>query len=63
MLLCRCRYVNFERVRNAIRGGARTLDDVRRACDAGSKCGWCHSEIESMLDRAPPRPDPTPPRG
>lgn len=52
MLLCRCRLVSFERVRSAIRGGARSVDEVRRACDAGSKCGWCHTEIAALIERA-----------
>ncbi len=49
--LCRCMGVRASEVRRAIRRGARTLDEVGRACAAGTGCRACHGDIEALLDR------------
>jgi bacterioferritin-associated ferredoxin len=51
MILCICRGVSEREVREAVRCGARTLDDVSRSCDgAGGDCGSCLTRIERQLD-------------
>jgi bacterioferritin-associated ferredoxin len=42
LLVCRCEEVTEEEVRNVIRAGARTVDDVKRATRAGM--GLCQSK-------------------
>ncbi len=50
MILCICRGVSEGEVVEAVRCGARTLDDVSRRCDgAGADCGSCLRHIEMHL--------------
>ena len=50
MYVCVCRAVTDRDVRKAIDEGARTVQDVTRACCAGDDCGACHGQIEEMLE-------------
>ena len=50
MLMCHCIGVSDRAVRNAIRGGAQTPDEVGQACGAGSRCGGCRPAIESLIE-------------
>ena len=52
MILCLCHGVSDHTVRSTIRGGAATLDDVVRACRAGSDCGACQDALLDLLDEA-----------
>jgi len=52
MILCICKNVSDTRVRQAIVDGAETLDEVGRACRAGTDCGACVDEIEDLLSAA-----------
>jgi len=50
MILCVCRGVSDHEIVNAIRLGARSVDDVTRRCDgAGDECGSCRCDIEELL--------------
>ena len=49
MIVCICRRVPETTVRTAIQDGARTIEEVTRACRAGSGCGSCHVMIEEMI--------------
>jgi bacterioferritin-associated ferredoxin len=42
--------VSEREIAACIRAGARTLDDVTEACEAGGGCGSCRGGIEVMLD-------------
>lgn len=48
-LLCHCLVVEEGEVRKAIRGGARTVDAVGEACEAGTGCGSCRAGITVLL--------------
>jgi len=50
--ICLCEAVNSSTIRAAIDGGARTLEDVERACAAGSVCGKCKRNIQVLLAAA-----------
>jgi len=50
MLMCHCIGVSDRAVRNAIRNGAATTEEVGQACGAGSRCGGCRPAIESLID-------------
>ena len=42
--------VSEREVAACIRAGARTVDEVGEACEAGTGCGSCRGGIEVMLD-------------
>ncbi len=51
MILCICRGISEGDVREAVRCGARTLDEVSRSCDgAGADCGSCLARLERHLE-------------
>lgn len=50
MFVCVCHAVSDVEVRKAIEGGARTREEVTRACGAGGDCGACHGCIEDMIE-------------
>ena len=47
--LCACHGVSRARVIAEIRKGARTLDAIGACCQAGTGCGSCQPEIETLL--------------
>jgi bacterioferritin-associated ferredoxin len=47
--VCLCQGVTDRKVRKAIGHGATTVEEVGRACGAGTGCGGCRPEIEAML--------------
>jgi bacterioferritin-associated ferredoxin len=51
MILCICRGVSEREVSEAVRCGARTLEEVSIRCDgAGGDCGSCLAFIERHLE-------------
>jgi bacterioferritin-associated ferredoxin len=52
MYVCVCRAVTDKQVEAAIEAGARTVQDVTKACCAGDDCGACHQVIEGMIEDA-----------
>jgi bacterioferritin-associated ferredoxin len=57
--VCLCRGVTDRKVRKAIGRGAATVEEVGRACGAGTGCGGCHPEIEALLCQSATRLEPT----
>jgi bacterioferritin-associated ferredoxin len=56
MLLCICRGVSEREVVEAVRCGARTLEEIARHCDgAGGDCGACLAYIRHHLEGCPQR--------
>lgn len=49
MIVCLCEGLNERRLRAEIRGGARTLHDLKRSCGAGASCGSCVCDLKAML--------------
>jgi bacterioferritin-associated ferredoxin len=49
---CLCRAVSDRKVRKAIGRGAATIEEVGRACGAGTGCGGCHPEIQALICQA-----------
>ena len=50
-LLCHCMVVDEREVVRAIRQGARTVEAVGEACEAGTGCGSCRGGIEVVLQQ------------
>ncbi|MFZ3229138.1 MAG: (2Fe-2S)-binding protein [Pseudobdellovibrio sp.] len=49
--LCHCRMVSAEKVYNAIKQGAKTVEDIARTTLAGTGCGSCRSDSQILLDQ------------
>jgi len=49
MLVCVCRVVSDTTVREAVAAGARTVEEVGRACGAGMGCGNCRRSLEAIV--------------
>lgn len=50
--ICRCRNVSYFDIRQAMKCGAREIEDIMEATGAATCCGGCTSEVLSMLDSA-----------
>ena len=50
MLVCHCYGIREARIRKAIRNGASSLQQVQRACFAGSGCGTCREAVNEILE-------------
>jgi bacterioferritin-associated ferredoxin len=50
--VCICYAVPDSEVRACIARGARTVEEVGEACDAGTGCGSCHDQIDVFLAAA-----------
>ena len=53
MLVCHCHRVCDRAIRECIDTGARSVEDVGRACGAGTGCGGCHATIGALLAGEP----------
>jgi NAD(P)H-nitrite reductase large subunit len=58
-IICHCNVVRDRAIVKAIHRGAATLDDVRTACDAATRCGGCEDAVVDLLDRHCPAAVPT----
>jgi len=53
LLVCHCAKVCDRTIRACIDGGARSIDDVGRACGAGTVCGGCRPTIGALVAGEP----------
>lgn len=66
MIVCLCKGVSSRTIVDEARRGACTLKQIRQACQAGTDCGACTSQIRQLLDQVHPRHEhhsTTPPTG
>ena len=49
MLVCHCHRICDRTIRESIREGARSIDEVGDACRAGTGCGGCRQAIAGLL--------------
>jgi bacterioferritin-associated ferredoxin len=52
MIVCVCNELNGARVEAAISAGAKTADQVYKACGVERKCGRCQETINVMIEEA-----------
>lgn len=52
MWICLCKGVSDRQIRQAIRAGARTVEEIGRATAAGTDCGKCLVAIRELLGEA-----------
>lgn len=50
MIVCHCRAVTDRVIRNAVRNGARTRNEVVSACAAKMSCGGCAPAIDEIIE-------------
>jgi bacterioferritin-associated ferredoxin len=50
MIVCLCRGVSDRTVHALVAAGARTHDDVKKACGAGGDCGKCRTMLAELID-------------
>jgi bacterioferritin-associated ferredoxin len=55
MLVGHCLRVFDGAIRECVRVGARTTEDVAARCGAGTRCGGCRDSIEAIVTRECPR--------
>ena len=48
--ICRCRNVSYLDIRQAMKAGARDIEDIMEATGAATCCGGCTSEVLSILN-------------
>jgi bacterioferritin-associated ferredoxin len=51
MLVCHCLRVFDKSIRECVRSGAVTADEVGDMCGAGTGCGGCRDSIEEIVER------------
>ena len=51
MIVCLCKVTTDRDVAAAVADGARTVEDIGRACGAGTGCGTCKPLIAGLIDR------------
>jgi bacterioferritin-associated ferredoxin len=49
LLVCHCRRVCDRTIRECIREGAASIDEVGQSCGAGTGCGGCQPRIARLL--------------
>ena len=49
-LVCLCNGVSERKVVKAIAHGATSIEEIGRACRAGTTCHGCHDTLEDLLD-------------
>lgn len=49
MIVCLCAGTNDRKVKQVIDEGARSVDDVGKACGAGTRCGGCRDMIGHLI--------------
>ncbi|RMH39697.1 MAG: (2Fe-2S)-binding protein [Deltaproteobacteria bacterium] len=52
MIVCLCKVVTDRAIERAVEAGARSVDDVARACGAGTGCGSCRPVVAEVVARA-----------
>ncbi|MCI8692075.1 MAG: (2Fe-2S)-binding protein [Lachnospiraceae bacterium] len=48
-IVCNCMGVTAARIKEAVDAGASTLAEVQEATGAGTVCGACLEEVESLI--------------
>jgi bacterioferritin-associated ferredoxin len=52
LLVCHCHGIGDRTIRECIRNGARSIDEVSRSCGAGATCGGCRPAIGALVGDA-----------
>jgi bacterioferritin-associated ferredoxin len=50
VIVCHCRVVSDRQITAAVQAGARDVEDVTAACQAGAECFGCHDRICEIVE-------------
>ena len=48
-LACRCHNVTYGKIYDAVKNGAKTVEEVSKATGAGTGCGSCREFLEILI--------------
>lgn len=51
MYICLCYGVSDKKIEKVVQQGAQSVQDVQKACNAGTKCGSCICDVKEILGR------------
>lgn len=51
MIICHCCRVNDRQIEKCIAEGACSLQDIKTACKAATRCGGCKPAVLAVLNR------------
>lgn len=49
-VICYCMDITYEKILEAIQNGAKTVEEVIEATDAGITCGYCIEDLEDIIE-------------
>ena len=49
-VVCFCNSITNGMIKDAVDAGANTLEEVQEATDAGTVCGACLGDLETLVD-------------
>ena len=49
-IICHCEEITYEEILEAIKDGAKTVEDISDATNAAVACGYCIETIEEILE-------------
>ena len=55
MIVCHCWKLNDRELRQAIEGGAHSIEELGCATGAGTCCGGCHPTLEELVTSHGPK--------
>ncbi len=50
MIVCVCKNINTAQITESVRGGARSVEDIRNDTGATSCCGKCQFRVNRLLN-------------
>lgn len=51
MIICLCEGISETEIKELIKSGASSLEDLRKECGAGGKCGGCLWQLLDTLEK------------
>lgn len=49
MIVCHCMRVTDRLIRNVVREGARSCEEIAEVCGAGACCGGCRPAVDEIV--------------
>jgi bacterioferritin-associated ferredoxin len=56
MYICICNAITEREVRECVRGGCRSMDELSMELGVGTSCGRCRPVAKEILDETSPQP-------
>jgi len=49
-IICYCQEITYKVIKDAIKNGAKTVDEITDQTEAGLACGGCIEQLEEILE-------------